>query len=91
MPSDPNGLPHLIIQNLPVTQSAGAAGRDTAAHLLSGSARRPGSWSARKSNEFDYPSSTGNGSDVDTRYTRGAGLPLDSPARGSSGPGTRVT
>jgi uncharacterized membrane protein (UPF0182 family) len=76
---DPNGLPHLIIQNLPVTQSPGAP-VVTQPRIYFG--QRPSTWVLvdAKSNEFDYPSSTGNGSDVDTRFTGGVGLPLDSPA-----------
>jgi uncharacterized membrane protein (UPF0182 family) len=76
---DANGLPHLIIQNLPVTQSPGAP-VVTQPGIYFG--QRPSTWVIvdAKSNEFDYPSNTGNGSDVDTRYTGNAGLPLDSPA-----------
>ncbi len=76
---DPNGLPHLIIQNLPVTQSPGAP-VVTQPRIYFG--QRPSTWVLvdARSNEFDYPSNTGNGSDVDTRYTGSAGLPIDSPA-----------
>jgi len=76
---DPNGLPHLIVQNLPVTQAQGAP-VVTQPRIYFG--QRPSTWVLvdAKSNEFDYPSSTGNGSDVDTRYTGDAGLALDSPA-----------
>ncbi len=76
---DSNGLPHLIIENLPVTQSPGAP-LVTQPRIYFG--QRPSSWVLvdAKSNEFDYPSSTGNGSDVDTRYTGTSGLPVGSPA-----------
>ena len=76
---DSNGLPHLIIENLPVTASPGAP-LVTQPRIYFG--QRPSSWVLvdAKSNEFDYPSSTGNGSDVDTRYTGSAGLPVGSPA-----------
>ena len=76
---DADGLPHLIIQNLPVTQSPGAPAV-TQPRIYFG--QRPSAWVLvdAKSNEFDYPSTTGNGSDVDTRYTGSAGLPLGSPA-----------
>lgn len=76
---DANGLPHLIIENLPVTQSPGAP-VVTQPRIYFG--QRPSTWVLvdSKSNEFDYPSNTGNGSDVDTRYTGSAGLPVDSPA-----------
>ena len=76
---DADGLPHLIIQNLPVTQSPGAPSV-TQPRIYFG--QRPSTWVLvdAKSNEFDYPSTTGNGSDVDTRYTGGAGLALGSPA-----------
>ena len=76
---DSNGLPHLVIQNLPVTQAAGAP---VVAQPRIYFGQRPSTWVLvdAKSNEFDYPSSTGNGSDVDTRYAGDAGLALDSPA-----------
>ena len=76
---DSNGLPHLIIQNLPVTESPGAP-LVTQPRIYFG--QRPSSWVLvdAKSAEFDYPSSTGNGSDVDTRYTGSAGLAVGSPA-----------
>jgi len=76
---DANGLPHLIIQNLPVTQSSGAP-VVTRPGIYFG--QRPSTWVIvdAKSDEFDYPSNTGNGSDVDTRYTGNAGLPVGSPA-----------
>ena len=76
---DPNGLPHLIIQNLPVTQSAGAP-TVTQPRIYFG--QRPSGWVLvdARSNEFDYPSATGSGSDIDTRYAGSAGLPVDSVA-----------
>jgi hypothetical protein len=76
---DPNGLPHLIIQNLPVTQAPGAPAV-TQPRIYFG--QRPSGWVLvdAKSNEFDYPSTTGVGSDIDTRYTGSAGLPVDSVA-----------
>ena len=75
---DSNGLPHLIIENLPVTESPGAP-LVTQPRIYFG--QRPSSWVLvdAKSAEFDYPSSTGNGSDVDTRYTGSSGLPVGSP------------
>jgi uncharacterized membrane protein (UPF0182 family) len=76
---DANGLPRLIIQNLPVTQSPGAP-LVTQPRIYFG--QRPSGWVLvdARSNEFDYPSSSGNGSDVDTRYTGSAGLPVGSLA-----------
>ena len=76
---DANGLPHLIIQNMPVTQAPGAP-VVTEPRIYFG--QRPSTWVLvdAKSNEFDYPSTTGNGSDIDTRYTGSAGLAVGSPA-----------
>ena len=76
---DSNGLPRLIIQNLPVTESPGAPAV-TQPRIYFG--QRPSTWVlvGAKSAEFDYPSSTGNGSDVDTRYAGSAGLPVGSVA-----------
>ncbi len=74
---DPNGLPHLIIENLPVTSAPGAP-VVTQPRIYFG--QRPSSWVLvdAKSAEFDYPSSAGNGSDVDTRYAGSAGISVGS-------------
>ncbi len=74
---DSNGLPHLIIENLPVTSAPGAP-VVTQPRIYFG--QRPSSWVLvdARSAEFDYPSSTGNGSDVETRYAGTAGLSVGS-------------
>jgi uncharacterized membrane protein (UPF0182 family) len=74
---DSNGLPRLIIENLPVTSAPGAP-VVTQPRIYFG--QRPSSWVLvdAKSNEFDYPSSSGNGSDVDTRYAGSAGIQVGS-------------
>jgi uncharacterized membrane protein (UPF0182 family) len=74
-----NGLPQLIIQNLPVTSTAGAP-LVTQPRIYFG--QRPSDWVLvdAKSPEFDYPSSIGNGSDVDTQYAGTAGINVGSPA-----------
>ncbi|MGC8635105.1 MAG: UPF0182 family protein, partial [Candidatus Limnocylindrales bacterium] len=75
---DANGLPRLIIENLPVTSSPGAP-VVTQPRIYFG--QRPSSWVLvdAKSPEFDYPSSSGNGNDVDTRYAGSAGINVGSP------------
>ncbi len=73
-----NGLPQLIVQNLPVTSAPGAP-VVTQPRIYFG--ERPSDWVLvdAKSPEFDYPSSTGNGSDVDTHYAGSAGINVGSP------------
>jgi uncharacterized membrane protein (UPF0182 family) len=74
---DANGLPQLIVENLPVTSSPGAP-VVTQPRIYFG--QRPSSWVLvdARSAEFDYPSSGGNGSDVDTRYAGSAGIAVGS-------------
>jgi uncharacterized membrane protein (UPF0182 family) len=75
---DANGLPDLIIKDLPVTSSPGAP-VVTQPRIYFG--QRPSDWVLvdAKSPEFDYPSSSGNGNDVDTRYAGSAGINVGSP------------
>jgi len=78
---DANGLPDLIVKDLPVTSSPGAP-LVTQPRIYFG--ERPSDWVlvGATSDEFDYPSSTGNGNDVTTRYSGSAGISVGSlPAR----------
>ncbi|MFI5260954.1 MAG: UPF0182 family protein [Candidatus Limnocylindrales bacterium] len=75
---DANGLPNLIIKDLPVTEAPGVP---TVAQPRIYFGERPSDWVLvdAKTPEFDYPSSTGNGNDVTTEYTGETGLPVGSP------------
>ncbi|MGH2406468.1 MAG: UPF0182 family protein [Candidatus Limnocylindrales bacterium] len=78
---DPNGLPSLIIKDLPTvsTDGAPAVGQP---RIYFG--QRASTWVLvdAKSEEFDYPSSVGNGNDVTAQYAGSAGIGLgDSLAR----------
>ncbi len=78
---DSNGLPDLIIKDLPTT-SAPNAPLVSQPRIYFG--ERPSDWVLvdAQSDEFDYPSSTGNGNDVTTQYAGSAGLSVGSlPAR----------
>ncbi len=74
-----NGLPDLIIKDLPVTSSPGAPAV-TEPRVYFG--QRPSGWVlvGAKSDEFDYPSNAGNGNDVTTRYTGSAGIGVGTAA-----------
>ncbi|HYL39996.1 MAG TPA: UPF0182 family protein, partial [Candidatus Binatus sp.] len=74
-----NGLPDLIIKDLPVTSTPGAP-VVTQPRIYFG--ERPSGWVLvdGRSDEFDYPSSSGNGNDVTTHYGGTAGIDLGSPA-----------
>ena len=73
---DPDGLPHLIVQNLPVTSTPGAP-VVTQPRVYFG--QRPSTWVLvdGRSAEFDYPPSTG-GSDTQTRYSGSGGVAVGS-------------
>jgi uncharacterized membrane protein (UPF0182 family) len=76
-----NGLPDLVIKDLPVTSAPGAP-TVTEPRIYFG--ERPSDWVlvGARSDEFDYPSSSGNGNDVTTRYTGTAGIDVGSlPSR----------
>ncbi len=78
---DSNGLPDLIIKDLPTTSSPGAP-VVSQPRIYFG--ERPSDWVLvdAQTDEFDYPSSTGNGNDVTDRYTGSAGLSVGSlPSR----------
>ena len=78
---DGNGLPDLIVKDLPVT-SAPNAPVVSQPRIYFG--ERPSDWVLvdAQTDEFDYPSSTGNGNDVTDQYGGTAGLPVGSlPAR----------
>jgi uncharacterized protein len=75
---DSNGLPDLIIKDLPTTSSAGAP-IVKQPRIYYG--QRASDWVLvdAKSPEFDYPSSSGNGNDVTTSYGGTAGISVGSP------------
>jgi hypothetical protein len=78
---DANGLPDLIIKDLPVTSAADAP-LVSQPRIYFG--ERPSDWVLvdAQSDEFDYPSSAGNGNDVTDQYGGSAGLSIGSlPAR----------
>jgi uncharacterized membrane protein (UPF0182 family) len=75
---DGNGLPNLLIKDLP---TAVAPGAPAVAQPRIYFGERPSGWvlAGATSDEFDYPSSVGNANDVTTRYGGAAGLSLGSP------------
>ncbi|HJW20838.1 MAG TPA: UPF0182 family protein, partial [Candidatus Limnocylindrales bacterium] len=74
-----NGLPDLVIKDLPVTSTPGAP-VVTQPRIYFG--ERPSGWVLVNgtSDEFDYPSSSGNGNDVTTHYTGTAGINVGTAA-----------
>ncbi len=77
--ADPGGLPRLLVKDLP-TVSAPGAPVVTQPGIYFG--RRPSDWVlvGAKSDEFDYPTTSGSGTDGTTRFTGGAGIPVGSAA-----------
>ena len=73
-----NGLPDLVIKDLPTTSSPGAPVVKQPGIYFG---ERPSGWVLvdAKSPEFDYPSSVGNGNDVTTQYAGSAGIDIGSP------------
>ena len=76
---DTNGLPHLIVKDLPMISEPGAP---IVAQPDIYFGRGPSDWVLvnAKSNEFDYPSNSGTGNDVTTRYAGAAGISIGSYA-----------
>ena len=73
-----NGLPDLIVKDLPTTSSPGAPAV-TQPRIYFG--ERSSDWVLvnAKSEEFDYPSSDGNGNDVTAHYAGSTGIEVGTP------------